>query len=69
MASSVHSLDSWTRAEERALRVEFRRGCSLDAIAASHGRAVHDVRARLVRIGEFERALQPDPEVIEVSRD
>jgi hypothetical protein len=69
MASHVPSVDSWTRAEERVLRVEFRRGCSLDAIAAAHGRAVHDVRARLVRIGEFERALRPDPEIIEIPQD
>ncbi len=48
--------DSWSAAEERALRVEFRRGASLDEIAAFHGRAAHDVRSRLVRLGEAPRA-------------
>ena len=49
--------DSWSAAEERALRVEFRRGASVDEMAALHGRAVHDVRSRLVRLGEAQRAF------------
>jgi hypothetical protein len=49
---------SWSAAEERSLRVEFRRGSSLDELAALHGRAVHDVRSRLVRLGEVAQAFR-----------
>ena len=55
----VRAADSWSAAEERSLRVEFRRGSSLDELAHLHRRAVHDVRSRLVRLGEFTQAFRP----------
>lgn len=42
----------WSPAEDAALRVEFRRGQSIDEIACRHGRPVHAIRTRLLALRE-----------------
>jgi hypothetical protein len=59
---------SWTEAEEQRLKDEFTRGETPASIAASHGRTVRAIEARLLKLGLLTFSDERQPGAYAISR-